>query len=50
MVVVIVGVTGGEGGEGKRIRGGLGEEKDVGEEPEWPIGRGKAKVERSSSA
>ena len=47
MVVVIVGVTGGEGGEGKRIRGGLGE--DVGEEPEWPIGRGNARVEHSSS-
>ena len=46
MVVVIVGVTGGEGGEGKRIRGGLGE---GGEEPEWPIGRGNARVEHSSS-
>ena len=47
MVVVIVGVTGGEGGEGKRIRGGLGEEKDVGEELEWDVEM--PKVEHSSS-
>ena len=50
MVVVIVGVTGGEGGEGKRIRGGPGEEKVVGEEPAWPVERGNAKMEHSSSA
>ena len=45
MVVVIVVIPGGEGGEGKRIRGG----RDVEEEAEWPIGYGSPKVEQSSS-
>ena len=48
MVVVIV-IPGGEGGEGKRIRGGRDEERDVEEEVEWPIGCGSPKVEQSSS-
>ena len=50
MVVVIVVVTGGEGGEGKRISECLGEEKDGGEETDWPIGCGNAKVEQGASA
>ena len=43
VVVVIVVVPGGEGGEGKTIRGGRDEEIDVEEEVEWQIECGRPK-------
>ena len=43
MVVVIVVIPGGGGGDGKRCRRGRGEERDVGEEVEWPVGCGSPK-------
>ena len=49
MVIVVVVVEGGEGGEMRRRGKAIDEEKELGEETKRPVGCGSAKAKHSSS-